>query len=485
MRFKSNIIAFAVTFLNIVCPFAAHANQCRNILPERLEDQVFFQRNKAPKTLNWKSDADYLTGYLTNGVVGTTRNFFSSRWDTQVYFSSPGTFPGTRLRELSLVDKNARGVFVWVHGSGTVKSGGRNFFANMNVMSNLGFSNVAIDFPFHSNGPTKDQFYDASYTINWFKNIILDIKASGKPVYLVGHSFGPDLISEVVSRHPFLVEGFVGLSPVGFNRVLENWYEKKTEKMDFGGDVMSSELAGRWAGTVTNQFGWNLGRYEDPTAVNPHLRARFLTGDMEEYVPAPTGGASKTPIGKNTYDITKPLSKFFKNAVMTVEPGVGHFIFNHKDANGDSAILREVLAVHGMVKPAGDKNLLEKLIPNLLVEVDKIRNLRSNVERIADLYQGDTLFFTWLNENYGGRKNDASGLVNRILIQEDNKLGKIILDGFTAAKKARDQEIILAIKNTKVTHPAYYEANKEKIEKGDPTLFPSYALYIYGISISP
>lgn len=484
MPIRSNIIAFSVIFLNIICPFLAQAMSCKNLIVPGFYQQKFFEREKSPKKGNYKNDADFLKAYLTNSVVSSTRNFFSKRWDTQVYFSAPGTFPVNKAPELSLVDKNSRGVFIWIHGSGTVKSGGRNYFSNMSVMSNLGFSNVSIDLPFHSNGPTKDQYRDADYTIAWLKRIIEDVKSAGKPVYLVGHSFGPDIISEVVSRYPFLVDGFVGLSPVGFNKTLEDWYEKYTSKMQFGGDVMSSELAGIWAAMVSQQFGWNHGRYSDPTIVNPNLRARFLTGNMEEYVPAPIGGPSKTPIGKNTYDIVEPLRQFFKNATIVVEDGVGHFIFDHKDANGDNAILREVLAVAGYTPKKEHEGKLSKLVQQLTFDTDRMSHTRSNAERVADLYQGDSLFKMWLDETYG-QKGDARNLITKMINQDNNVLAKKMLDEYVLARKEREKQMIETLKNTAITHPAYYAANKEKIEKGDLTLLPSFALYAYGIAISP
>lgn len=475
MKSNSYKIALAVTFLTLVHKTSAAAGlACSDLFPKTGAAKVYFERGKKEKEYDWKNEASYLEAYLNSSVRGTVRNFFSEKWDTRVYYTANGTFSGTKPQESRVVDPEARAVFVFIHGSGTVKSGGKNFTSIMNVLEKMGFSAVSFDLPFHSEGPTKDQYMNLNYTVRWLKGILDDIKTSGKPVYLVGHSFGPDVIFELSSRYPLLLNGGLAASPAGFNKILDDWYVQHTEKMKFGGDVMTSELGSLWSGAMSKQFLWNTGQLADPTVVNPNFRLRILSGDREEYVPAPLGGPRKTPIGKNTYDISVPLKARFKNSTVTIEEGVGHYIFDHVDVQGHNVFVRELMALVGS-HPRQLKELNQ--------QTAKDRNSKSAAERLGDLYQTDYLFSSWLRLSYGRTSADVRNFVNRIVRQDDSRLAKKVMDEYIIARKIRDQEMIKTIENTKNTDPEFYQKHQKNMD-GSDALFPAYLHYKYGIALT-
>jgi hypothetical protein len=58
----------------------------------------------------------------------------------------------------------------------------------------------------------------------------------------------------------------------------------------------------------------------------------------------------------------------FQNATITVEPGIGHYLFEHLDRNGHNVVLRELLAVDGET-PANSKKLIDDVL-NFITSID-------------------------------------------------------------------------------------------------------------------
>lgn len=424
-----------------------------NVYANNSQCKMLFQRPRGITDVaaNWLSDHSYIETTQRKEVLGQVGTFFSRKWDTQIYYTK--TAQPDIKGEVPLVDPESKAVFIFFHGSGTQKSGGQNFMGNMNTLANMGYSAISFDMPFHSEGPRSDTFNKSNYFMEWARSIILEAKKSGKPVYLAGHSFGPDAILELVTRYPKMVDGVAALSPAGFTKELSHWYDNYTTKMKFGGEVESNDDGGYWAGGMSNQFLWHKSKLPDPTIVNPDLKIRIFSGNREEYVPAPIGGENKTPIGENTYDIRIPLKNIFKNAVVTIEPGIGHYIFDFQDSNGVNVVTRELLLVAGESPKNIDELIKSQRQKNSLLDKSSI---------LGKKYAQDQLFKSWADRTYGkGKalvvsKNSQDGLAEKML------------EEFNLADEKRASEIYQKILNSKTDSPEFYEKYKELIDKANP-----------------
>jgi pimeloyl-ACP methyl ester carboxylesterase len=337
------------SLLTLVIPFWAQAANtplaanCRQVYSAPAKS--YYSRGENDSVQDWKSDSGFRSLLSKSEKMGAVRGQFDKKLDTRIYYTATGL--PDKFGKIPMIDPEASAVVVFFHGSGTMQSGGVNFVHNMNKLANIGVSAMSFDMPFHGEGPIRDQFYKTDYFMNWVRQVIQPALQSGKPVYLVGHSFGPDVIAEYLYRFPNDVQGAALLSPASFNKTLEEWYQKKTSKMKFG-DVAGNTMAGQWAYRVAQGFTWSKSQGSgDPTIANQNLKVEILVGDREEYVPAPVGGPKKTPIGKNTYDMEKALRPFFKNAHITIEPGIGHYLFNHSDASGKNVVSRTIYDLIG------------------------------------------------------------------------------------------------------------------------------------------
>ena len=414
------------------------------------------------ETKDFFNDRDFLSTIQQREIFGQVRGFFSDKYQTQVYFTA--TAKPNSKGEIPLIDKKSKGIFILFHGSGTMKSSGRNYIVNMNTLANLGFSALSMDLPFHAKGPRGEEFNKVEYFMNWVRQIVLDAKAAGIPVYLGGHSFGPDVALEYVTRYPKDVDGVIALSPAGFTKELDWYQENVTEKMNFGGDVAENVEGSTWAGTMGPQLLWNKGKLADPTVVNPKLIVRILTGMREEYFPAPLDPVTGLPAGDNTVDVSIPLKAMLKNSTVTREPGIGHYLFDHQDANGINVVTREFLLTAGF-KPEQIKMMIEEVRANAELVLPS--------ERVGLKYVQDPLFKAWADKTYG------KGKIPKISNQHSDGLADKILTEYRFALKKREEEIYQKILATKETHPEFYQKYQKTIDghnpkKVDMTLFPQY-----------
>jgi acetyl esterase/lipase len=446
----------AVNILVAGAPLMAHAQvKCADILEQK--------RGFAEPVVDWRDDKSYLEASQHSEAFGQVATFFSNKWDTQVFYTNTGT-PDAK-GTVPLVDPEAKAVVIFFHGSGTKKSSGKNFVHNMNTLANLGYASVSVDMPHHANGPTDPKFDNAFYFMEWVRQIVLEVKKSGKPVYIAGHSFGPDVILEFATRYPKTIDGVLALSPAGFTKVLSKWYDKYTSKMVFGGDVAENEAGGTWAANVSSQFLWTKSKLKDPTIVNPNLKIRILSGNREEYVPAPLGGPGNTPTGENYYNVKPVLQRLFKNATVTIEPGIGHYLFDFVDVNGQNTVLRELMTLLGE-DPSKLKGLYESVV--------KQRQTIHTSGQLARRYSQDSIFKAWADLNYG------KGTALKAAAQNQDGLAQKMMGEYFLAIKKRDAEIQQKIVATKETNPEFYSKYKTQIDKlslgkGDNSLFLPYA----------
>lgn len=397
------------------------------------------------KYLNEKNRAD---------TWGRVDSKFREDLETRIWFGATGY--ANAKGEIPVVDPNAKAVFIFFHGSGTMQSSGKNFFGIMNNLANMGFSSLSFDMPFHAEGPIRDQFKDSKFFMGWINKIVKETKKSGKPVYLVGHSFGPDVIAEYLTHNPHAVDGALMISPVGFNPVLSEWYDSHTTKMKFGGDVPQNRTAGAWASEVSRQFIWSKNKMADPSLANPNLKLHVLTGNREEYAPAPTGGSNKTPTGKNTYDLVAAFKKHISRVDAVVEDGIGHYIFNHTDKNGNNVVLREVLRVAGY-DIRDTKTLLH--------DQGFALNTSSPTEKLAFKYAFDRNFQSWANVKIG-----KTVLQNISQKRKSEYEANVVLEQYESERKSYEQKLLQAILENEAALSGFVTANKSLFEqsKTDP-----------------
>jgi pimeloyl-ACP methyl ester carboxylesterase len=380
-------------FFTFVFANAAHANmRCADLFSNEnsFEKALYAHgaiRGGEKPIEDWNSERGFRVMLQEAEKMGQVRALFDKKLDTRIYYTATG-LPDASLR-IPIIDPDAKAVVVFFHGSGTAQSGGINFVHNMNKLATLGFSAMSFDMPFHADGPVSESFYDSTHFIRWVRQVVNIARASGKPVYLVGHSFGPDVIAEYLYHYPHDVQGAALLSPAGFNQTLKDWYDSHTSKMRFGGEVAESTLGGEWADRVTRGFIWSkhLPNVVDPTVANPNLRIEVLSGDREEYVPSPTGGKNKTPTGRNTYDLKAALQPLLKNANITLEPGIGHYIFDHNDRNGQNVVMRTIYSVLGFDS---------RREQDVAIERAKVVSARPAWVQLEQMIAGDRIFRSWL-----------------------------------------------------------------------------------------
>lgn len=460
VRFYQRWMLLSVHVLFAVMPnnVLAQANQCTQLFNENIK-----HRGVVEPKFDWSDDKSYIETLQRKAALGQVSTFFSDKWDTQIYYTK--TADPNLKGEVPLVDPDSKAAFIFFHGSGTKNSGGKNFIANMNTLANMGYSAISMDMPFHSDGPRDPKYYEANYFLEWARSIVLEVKKSGKPVYLAGHSFGPDVMLELTTRYPKLMDGVIAISPAGFTKELSHWYDNYTTKMKFGGSVESNDAGGEWAAAMSSQFMWHRSKLADPTVVNKKLKLHIMSGNMEEYVPAPIGGENLTPIGENTYDIRIPLKKIFNRAQITIEPGIGHYIFNHTDANGINAVNRELLLLV-------DED--PKQMKNLYEAIKSESSLLHQSGRLGKRYAQDPIFKDWADRYYGPKK------ALQVASNKQDGLATKMMKEFDLAQIEREKEIHLKIMNTKTTHPDFYNKHKSYIDglnsnKVDRSLFISYA----------
>ncbi len=415
---------------------------------------------------------DFLREATSASSTGILQSRYDRALETRFYFAGT-SIPDVRTGVQPMVDPNSKAVFVMLHGSGTMNSSGRNFASLMNTLGQMGYSAISFDMPFHKEGPTRESLYKIDDYNAWMDKVIETVRsqANGKPVYLAGHSFGPDAIMEYLTRHPTKVQGAVLLSPAGFDKVLDDWYVNHTEKMKFGGDVASNTLGGTWSHEISKQFTWNKNNAaKDPTVANPNLKLRVLTGDREEYVPAPLGG-NGLPNGKNTYDMREAFKKHARDAEVVIEEGVGHYIFAHKDTQGRNVVLREFLAldnVDAKNEAALTRAHLEQ--KSLTTSLDESLNLR---------YATDRLFKSWVDSSFGARA------FRNALVQRNDGLLKTLDRKYREEKFAQEESIRADIFAVADRDPHFYERHRTVIDnmrsgksRGDTSLFPAYFDYL-------
>ncbi len=436
---------------------------CQNVIQRYVRNRRFYNdetwkdRVVTDRAPNFLSDIEYMeeTKYV-NQTLGIVDTRFDPELDTQIYYSptakplADGTIP--------VVDPEAKALVIYFHGSGTEKASGVGFAGKMNSLSKMNYSSLSFDLPFHQLGSRNPALAKSAEFAAYVERIVQKYKVPGQPVILVGHSFGPDIISEYITRYPKSVDAAVLVSPGSFDKTTAKWYSDKTSMMDFGDTKMNAD-GGRWAGAVTNGKLWdkpNAAGRIDPTKANPDLDIYVISGDREEYVPgeldAVTGKPTTKPRG---YDVQGAYNNYFSRVDVTIEPGVGHYIFNHNDAQGQDVVLRSILRANG-------ESLLDEK------ELKRIASARfanrPSYETIALRYQKEPFFKTWLDRVAKEKGTNGPDLIRTMIRTDDKKGGQDMLVNFLTVSRQRVEALNANIKATQTWAPEFYNENKVAID---------------------
>jgi pimeloyl-ACP methyl ester carboxylesterase len=427
LNFKS-LFAFLASAVLLASQPAAAQLACRNAFGN---EAPYLNRAAEPAKVDFNSVPSYITEYQRQNVVGKVSDFFDRDLDTRVYISN-NAVPDESGHQ-PFVDPASRGVIIFLHGSGTARSSGKNFLHIMNSLSAMNVSSVAMDLPFHADGPLSNKFNEPAFVTAWLNKIVSKAKAAGVPVYLAGHSFGPSLIMEYLYDYPRGVDGALLISPVAFNEELRDWYEKETSRMKLGdADLIDATAGGIWGDRMLRGFRTHNGPVAgDPTVLNPDLKVHVLTGDREEYARAPLAGKKNLPQGKNTYSIPDALRKILSHAKMIVESGVGHYIFKHKDSKDRNVVMRELTDLVGINlddAPAIKREVLRSLSED-----------RSQTQALWTKYWTDPLFKSWADSS------NLASHVQRLVKREEQWPAKRILEAYRAAREKMEAKVIARV----------------------------------------
>lgn len=416
------------------------------------KDQTWKDRVVSERNPDYMDDLQYLDeNVYANQTLGAIDTRFLAEFDTRFYYHAGGRPDENAM--VPMVDPKAKALFIFFHGSGTAKANGGNFAYKMNKLGLMGYASIGFDMPFHGDGSKNPKLANTADYAEYVNAIVQRVKQPGQPVYLVGHSFGPDVIAEFITRYPNAVDGAALISPGGFDKTTKEWFQTKTAYMTkIFGDVVGNEKGGQWAGMVTRDNTWNKpgakGR-QDPTLVNPKLKLVVVSGDREEYVPGPLNADGLPTDEPRTYDVCKVFKSFFAHIDCIIEPGVGHYIFEHKDANGHDVILRTFLSL------AGDDVANEKELRKAQAQVV---STRTTAEVVASNYSKNLFFRNWVNTRMGGFDT-----IREMIANQDAKRANQMQKDYGFVEKNRETALLENIKATEQWAPEFYAANSEAI----------------------
>ncbi len=383
-----------------------------------------FQKSNTSFFSNTKK---YLEFYRKQSINGRVFDYYDQKLQTRIYLANNALpkIDGSR----PLVDPSSSAIVIFLHGSGTLRSSGKNFIHHMNTLASLNISSIAMDLPFHADGPIGNSFENPKYVTAWLNTIVEAARIQGVPIYLLGHSFGPSLAMQYMYDYPHAINGALLVSPVAFNRDLQNWYSKETSRMLLGeSQPIEPTMGGLWGDRMLTQFSSHLNPgVGDPTLINPNLRIIALTGDREEYAEAPLGGRRNLPIGKNTYSIPKALDKMFSRIKTVLAENIGHYIFKHTDEQGRNYVMRELFNLIEL-NPENEKQLT--------IDVQRYLNIeRLAEERLWAKYHTDSIFKSWIDDHGLFRA------ISQIFLKGKSTVAANILEEFKKANEDRKKEI--------------------------------------------
>jgi pimeloyl-ACP methyl ester carboxylesterase len=411
----------------------------------------FKKRDIKERDPDFLNDLSYLEEKKAQAGLGVVATEYDPEFKTRIYFTATGKplEDGTIPR----VDPAARANFIYFHGSGTMAAGGNTFSGKQNSLASLGYNSIGFDYPWHKDGNMSRDMLNIDKLCAHLDKLIAKHSVDGVPTYLVGHSYGPGLIKAFIRRYPKRVKGVVWLSgPMDDAPELEAWSQDQLPKMQaFWTDTKSNEKGGTWAGIISRQAEKDAEKFPDPTD-NPDFKIRVLVGQDEEYIPRDAQHLDERGMPKKdtpfSFDFCAWIKKQFKNAICTVEPGVGHMIFAHRDAEGNDIILRELAAING--DDIRNAKEMKKSLPQ-----------KMEIDIFAQKYRLEPLFKKWLDAKAG-----PDGYL-KLLKERDMKAIKALQTEWKGVIENRNLSLMKNIKATEQWAPEFYAEHKAEIDALD------------------
>ena len=447
--FMAHLLPVILIFSGLA--FGNSAENCQHVLRKAGLEVAARRFSKDPVALLRGRDTTISEGLLFK------------KWDPQLKttFYYTASEPG-KDGSVPLIDPSAKAVALFFHGSGTAKSSGRNFIHNMNYLSQQGITGVAIDLPFHASNPGEERLKDKAEFMKWLREVVGELKKSGKPIYLAGHSFGPEVALQFAAEYPkdlqggglFLISGAWGKSPS------HEWmYEKVTTPgmEHIGGDqkVEDNPAGGDWAGKMAEQSDWHL------KGISPDVKVKLVVGEKDEWWPPPSSEDKKLPRGVRRVTPSGPFPNQLGNAglvkKLTITPehtfnealgwtkekiphieidvveGYGHFIFDSRDPRGGPLLNRLFLDFAGVDYSKANEQ--------------KKKSARLELKVLAE---NNAVFKEWVGEKH----------LPQLL--KDEVSASRILDQWQGLELLAWKQIFSQLRET---DPEYYEARKYWLAK--------------------
>lgn len=262
--------------------------------------------------------------------------------------AKPG-FPGIR--------NDSKAIVLAFGGAGTTASTGKTWAREAKTYTEFGVDVVSLDYPFHGDGPKSAEFMNAEVFIAQMIKIIKFYRSSGKPIYLLGHSFGSTVIKEILFRSPEIAHGAIlsspggGITPKLFRFYWDN--EKHIVANAYSDDYINQQ-GGKWIDSMEAQFLSNKN-----VKTQNRIPVKIVSGDNDLL---------------NTPELLADLKNSFTDADLQIYPGVTHLIFKYKGAE-HNLLVEEMIAFI-----EGNQKIKLQYVKQVFDPIQEIRTYSANSE---------------------------------------------------------------------------------------------------------
>lgn len=243
-----------------------------------------------------------------------TRGLDRGLFDTRIYFYPNYPY----LKGYPEIARDAKAAVIAFGGSGTVKATGRNFMGIANSLHRYGISLLSFDYPFHASGPRGEGYMGYGRSMAMFMKLVGHYRSNGLPVFLIGHSMGPSIIQEILRLSPKAADGAIYFSPAG--SASADLYDRYRAQLASGAlDVIGGRpveidpVGTRWEELMDKAL---LSR--QAKRMDAEVPVWIVAGELDPF---------------STPEMVRDLAARYRNARAEVIKGVGHNVFDIREAN--------------------------------------------------------------------------------------------------------------------------------------------------------
>jgi pimeloyl-ACP methyl ester carboxylesterase len=397
------------------------------------------------------TDLEFLQGEKEQSTTGIMRSVEDPIFATRIYFTGTGT--PQDLEGIPVVKEDARALVIFLPGAGTEGASGADFNYKANRLARLGIATLSFDYPFHQEASQNNFLQYAQYFVFWLQALIHTYRHPRIPILVIGHSFGANLVAELLKYDPFLSNNAIMLSPGAYNATLEQWMNSFTARRVLARPEFRLNRSGAsWVYNVSSQLLWQNPQgnwFPDPTLVNPSLRLRLVYGENDEFIPGPLDKDWLPTDGPRTYDIRWDFRAKFNRVSCLVEPQAGHLLMGHKDKDGLDVAIREILWALG-IDPLKENEL----------RAQGGADFNSPLTFLGQQYFFNRFFHYWTETTPSIKQRLSVALK----IGDENE-ARLLEREYRQALDARRAQIIQNIRATETTAPTFYNVNKGDIDR--------------------